>query len=173
MASPTFPFTQGADNAAEKAYRAAVARYNPTAPINNAAALTWSSAKMLERAVELLGPSARDIPLTRELIIKGLGMVKNETLGGLIPSTSYKPGPVQGHREHVLRRGGLRPARLLRPAGVEVRLHLTPPCRGSAASGGASAAGAGRRDRQVRRGSRTMAAASSAGTPRVRNELSA
>ena len=92
MASPIFPFTQGADNAAEKAYRAAVARYNPTAEFNNAASLTWSSAKMLERAVELLGPSARDIPLTRELIIKGLGMVKNETLGGLIPPTSYKAG---------------------------------------------------------------------------------
>ncbi|MGQ0466580.1 MAG: ABC transporter substrate-binding protein [Sporichthyaceae bacterium] len=92
MASPTFPFTQGADNAAQKAYRAAVARYNPTAPINNAAALTWSSAKMLERAVELLGPSARDVPLTRELVIKGLGMVKNETLGGLIPATTYTAG---------------------------------------------------------------------------------
>ncbi len=90
MASPTFPFTQGADNAAEKAYRAAVARYNPTTPINNASALTWSSAKMLERAVDLLGPSVRDVPLSRDLILKGLGMVKNETLGGLIPATSYK-----------------------------------------------------------------------------------
>jgi len=91
MASPIFPFTQGADNAAEKAYRAAMARYNPTAEHNNASALTWSSAKMLERAVELLGPSYQTQPLTRELILKGLGMVKQETLGGLIPATTYSP----------------------------------------------------------------------------------
>lgn len=91
MASPIFPFTQAADNAAEKAYRAAMARYNPTAEHNNASALTWSSAKMLERAVELLGPSYRTQPLTRDLILKGLGMVKQETLGGLIPSTTYSP----------------------------------------------------------------------------------
>jgi ABC-type branched-subunit amino acid transport system substrate-binding protein len=91
MAAPIFPFTQGADNQAEKDYRAAMARYNPTAEHNNASALTWSSAKMLERAVDLLGPSYRDVPLTRELILQGLGMVKKETLGGLIPPTTYAP----------------------------------------------------------------------------------
>ncbi len=91
MASPIFPFTQAADNAAEKEYRAAMARYNPTAEHNNASALTWSSAKMLERAVELLGPAYQTQPLTRELILKGLGMVKKETLGGLIPPTTYSP----------------------------------------------------------------------------------
>lgn len=92
MPSPIFPFTQGSDNAAQKAYRAAVARYNPTAEFNNAASLTWASAKMLERAVDLLGPSVRDVPLTRELVVKGLGMVKKETLGGLIPPTTYTAG---------------------------------------------------------------------------------
>ena len=91
MAAAVFPFTLTSDNQAMKDYRAAMARYNPTADINHASALTWSSAKMLERAVELLGPSARDVPLTRELILKGLGMVKKETLGGLIPATTYSP----------------------------------------------------------------------------------
>jgi ABC-type branched-subunit amino acid transport system substrate-binding protein len=91
MASPIFPFTQASDNAAEKEYRAAMARYNPTAEFNNASALTWASAKMLERAVALLGPSAQTQPLTRDLILQGLGMVKKETLGGLIPATSYAP----------------------------------------------------------------------------------
>ncbi len=95
MAAAIFPFTQAADNQAEKDYRAAMGRYNPTADFNHASALTWSSAKMLERAVALLGPSARDVPLTRELILKGLGMVKKETLGGLIPATSYSPNQAQ------------------------------------------------------------------------------
>jgi branched-chain amino acid transport system substrate-binding protein len=47
---------------------------------------------MLEHVVDLLGPSARTAPLTRELIYKGLGLVKNETLGGLIPPTTYTFG---------------------------------------------------------------------------------
>ncbi|WP_156869970.1 ABC transporter substrate-binding protein [Sporichthya polymorpha] len=89
MATPIFPFISTDDNQAIKDYRAAMARYNPTAEFNNASALTWSSAKMLERAVELLGPSARDVPLTRDLILQGLGKVKKETLGGLIPATTY------------------------------------------------------------------------------------
>jgi ABC-type branched-subunit amino acid transport system substrate-binding protein len=92
MAAPVFPFSQGADNVGEKIYRAAMDRWNPSARIEASSALTWSSARMLERAVELLGPSVRDVPLTRELIFKGLGLVKNETLGGLIPPTSYTAG---------------------------------------------------------------------------------
>ncbi|GAA0615955.1 hypothetical protein GCM10009547_17450 [Sporichthya brevicatena] len=88
MASAIFPFTQQ-DNEAQKAFRTAMARYNPTADINHAAALTWSSAKMLERAIELLGPSVHEVPLTRDHIMQGLGKIKKETLGGLIPATSY------------------------------------------------------------------------------------
>jgi ABC-type branched-subunit amino acid transport system substrate-binding protein len=95
MAAPVFPFTQGGDNAAEKDFLAAIARYNPSATIDAASALTWSSAKMLERAVALLGPSVQSGPLTRDLIHKGLGLVKNETLGGLIPPTSYTFGQAQ------------------------------------------------------------------------------
>jgi ABC-type branched-subunit amino acid transport system substrate-binding protein len=92
MAAPVFPFSQGADNVGEKVYRAAMDRWNPSARIEASSALAWSSARMLERAVDLLGPSVRDIPLTRELIFKGLGLVKNETLGGLIPPTTYTAG---------------------------------------------------------------------------------
>jgi ABC-type branched-subunit amino acid transport system substrate-binding protein len=92
MAAPVFPFSQGADLPGEKLFRAAMARYAPTVRIEASSALAWSSATMLEHVVDLLGPSARTAPLTRELIYKGLGLVKNETLGGLIPPTTYTFG---------------------------------------------------------------------------------
>lgn len=118
MATPIFPFTQTSDNQAIKDYRAAMARYNPTADHNNASALTWSSAKMLERAVELLGPSARDVPLTRELILQGLGKVKKETLGGLIPATSYSPNQTKAAENFCFAAMGFDSRGFYAPAGA-------------------------------------------------------
>jgi ABC-type branched-subunit amino acid transport system substrate-binding protein len=92
MAAPVFPFSQGADILGEKLFRTAMARYAPTVRIEASSALAWSCATMLERVVDLLGPSARTAPLTRALIYKGLGLVKSETLGGLIPPTTYTFG---------------------------------------------------------------------------------
>ena len=118
MATPVFPFTQSTDNQAIKDYRAAMARYNPTAEFNNASALTWSSAKMLERAVELLGPSVHDVPLTRELILKGLGMVKKETLGGLIPATTYTPNQPKAAENFCFAAMGFDTRGFFAPAGA-------------------------------------------------------
>ena len=118
MATPIFPFTQTSDNQAIKDYRAAMARYNPTAEFNNASALTWSSAKMLERAVELLGPSVHDIPLTRDLILKGLGMVKKETLGGLIPATTYTPNQPKAAENFCFAAMGFDSRGFFAPAGA-------------------------------------------------------
>ncbi|HZE65185.1 MAG TPA: ABC transporter substrate-binding protein, partial [Sporichthyaceae bacterium] len=92
MAAPVFPFSQGADLLGEKLFRAAMDRYAPTVRIEASSALAWSCATMLERVVNLLGPSVHNVPLTRALIFKGLGLVKKETLGGLIPPTTYTAG---------------------------------------------------------------------------------
>jgi ABC-type branched-subunit amino acid transport system substrate-binding protein len=92
MAAPVFPFSQTADILGEKLFRAAMARYAPTVRVEASSALAWSSATMLERVVALLGPSARSAPLTRALIYHGLGLVKSETLGGLIPPTTFTAG---------------------------------------------------------------------------------
>jgi ABC-type branched-subunit amino acid transport system substrate-binding protein len=92
MAAPVFPFSQGTDLLGEKLFRAAMARYAPTIRIEASSALAWSSASMLERVVDLLGPAARTAPLTRALIYHGLGLVTKETLGGLIPPTTFTAG---------------------------------------------------------------------------------
>ncbi len=88
MAAPVFPFSQGADNCSGRSCSARRwTRWNaPTIRIEASSALAWSSASMLERVVDLLGPSARTAPLTRALIYQGLGLEKKETLGGLDPA---------------------------------------------------------------------------------------
>jgi branched-chain amino acid transport system substrate-binding protein len=64
----------------------------------------WASGKMLEAAINTLGVSARAAPITTAVILKGLANVKNETLGGLIPPTSYPAGqqPVLSHCYGIL-----------------------------------------------------------------------
>ncbi|HVU72343.1 MAG TPA: ABC transporter substrate-binding protein [Mycobacteriales bacterium] len=73
------------------AFLAAVQRYAPTLAVDEAGAEGWASAKLLEAAVNALGASARG-DLTPALIIKGLGLVKNETLGGLSPAITFTAG---------------------------------------------------------------------------------
>jgi hypothetical protein len=47
---------------------------------------------MLQRALELLGPEAQTQEITPAMVAKGLGMVKAETLGGLVAPTTFTPG---------------------------------------------------------------------------------
>ena len=67
------------------AFQAAVQRYAPTLAVDEAGIEAWSSAKLLEAAVNALGASARG-DLTPAMVVQGLGMVKNETLQGLSPA---------------------------------------------------------------------------------------
>lgn len=94
LAAPVFPHTE-TSNQAEQEFRAAMERYAPSAPIDAAAAMTWAAGRMLEAAVAKLGPEAQTQPLTRELILQGLGMIDAETLAGLIPPTTYVAGQPQ------------------------------------------------------------------------------
>jgi len=75
-----------------KEYHAAFQRYAPTFPLDGSSLIAWGSGKLLEAAVNTLGAEARSGPLTTALIMKGLGKVKNETLRGLSPPMTFKPG---------------------------------------------------------------------------------
>jgi branched-chain amino acid transport system substrate-binding protein len=75
-----------------KEYHAAFERYAPTLTLDGASMIAWSSGKLLEAAVNTLGAEARSGPLTTAMILKGLGNVKNETLKGLSPPMTFKPG---------------------------------------------------------------------------------
>ncbi len=75
-----------------KEYHAAFERYAPSVTLDGASMIAWASGKLLEAAVNSLGAEARSGPLTTELILKGLGKVKNETLKGLSPPMTFKPG---------------------------------------------------------------------------------
>jgi branched-chain amino acid transport system substrate-binding protein len=75
-----------------QAFHDAMKEYAPTAPVENSAIVTWSDGMMLKAAIDALGPSARTEDITPALVMKGLSRIKNETLGGLIPPTTYGAG---------------------------------------------------------------------------------
>jgi branched-chain amino acid transport system substrate-binding protein len=52
----------------------------------------WVSGQMFAAAINALGPSARTTPLTTAMVYQGLYLLRNETLGGLIPPQTYKKG---------------------------------------------------------------------------------
>jgi branched-chain amino acid transport system substrate-binding protein len=70
---------------AEKDFQTAMATYAPDIVPSESAAISWASGQMLAKAVANLGDSARTKPITSAMILQGLAMFKNETLGGLFP----------------------------------------------------------------------------------------
>lgn len=91
IASPVTPWTE-TSNAAQKAYAAALARYASGQPADGPSAVAWASGKMLEAALGKVDAEARKGPITTALVLKGLGLIKGETLGGLIGPISYVSG---------------------------------------------------------------------------------
>jgi branched-chain amino acid transport system substrate-binding protein len=77
---------------AEQDFQDAMKTYAPSLKLDPTTIVAWADAMMLKTAVDNLGPSARTQPLTTALIRKGLSMVKNETLGGLVAPTTFDPG---------------------------------------------------------------------------------
>ncbi|MGH9036900.1 MAG: ABC transporter substrate-binding protein, partial [Acidimicrobiia bacterium] len=71
-------------------YRAALARYVPGGRRATISAGAWVGGKLIER----LGPSLPD-PATPAGFLDALHALKGETLGGLMPPTTYEAG--QGH----------------------------------------------------------------------------
>jgi branched-chain amino acid transport system substrate-binding protein len=82
-------FTAG--SAGQKEFQEAIKRYAPTLTLNATAPLAWADGMMVKAAIEKLGPSAVGVPITTDMLRKGLSMIKNETLKDMIRPTSFSP----------------------------------------------------------------------------------
>ncbi len=80
------------DTPGQRAYHRALEAYAPGAVPDAASIAAWSAGKLFEAAIAALGTEARDGAITRELVLKGLGLVRKETLGGLAPPITFSPG---------------------------------------------------------------------------------
>jgi branched-chain amino acid transport system substrate-binding protein len=89
LSAPTFPYMINS-TPAEATFNDAMKQYAPNAPIDPAASIVWADGQMLQQVVTALGPSAQNRPLVKSDFFTGAGRIQNETLGGLIPPTSYK-----------------------------------------------------------------------------------
>jgi ABC-type branched-subunit amino acid transport system substrate-binding protein len=89
LSSPTFPYLLDTTPALAQ-FHTAMKQYAPGGAIDTSASLVWSGGMMLARIVDSMGAAAQTKPLTKEAVLAATGNISNETLGGLIPATSYK-----------------------------------------------------------------------------------
>ena len=78
-------------------YRAAVARYNPSAPLGDMGTIAWAAGKLIEK----VAPSLPATPTSAD-ILKALYAVKGETLGGLTPPLGYLEGQPSEKANHCI-----------------------------------------------------------------------
>jgi branched-chain amino acid transport system substrate-binding protein len=90
VGAATTPWTQ-AVTAAEKRYHQAMATYAPGMPIDGATNVAWVSGELFARAITSLGAAGAGT-ITSELVLKGLGTIKNDNLDGLTLPLTFKPG---------------------------------------------------------------------------------
>jgi branched-chain amino acid transport system substrate-binding protein len=89
--SAVAPFTTK-DTQAGKEFNDEAAQYAPGQKLDPATNLGWAAGKLFEAALSHVATEARSGPITTALVLKGLGMVKNETLGGYSPPLSFTAG---------------------------------------------------------------------------------
>jgi branched-chain amino acid transport system substrate-binding protein len=90
VSSANAPWTLD-DTPGQSEFRAALKQYAPALTPGPGAMAAWASGKLFQAAVDRLGPEARTQPVTTAMILAGLGMIKNETLGGLAPPITFTP----------------------------------------------------------------------------------
>jgi branched-chain amino acid transport system substrate-binding protein len=90
LAPGVFPWTQS-DNPAQAAYQDAMKKYAPQTPSDGSTAGAWASGELFAAAIRNLGEEGKG-DITKELVMKGLGTINNETLGGLVPPITFAPG---------------------------------------------------------------------------------
>jgi branched-chain amino acid transport system substrate-binding protein len=73
----------------QRIFQQAMHQFAPSFVLDPTTPEAWADGMMLKAAIDALGPSARTQPITTALIKKGLSMIHNETLGGLVAPTSF------------------------------------------------------------------------------------
>ncbi|HVU73637.1 MAG TPA: ABC transporter substrate-binding protein, partial [Mycobacteriales bacterium] len=80
---------------AMKDFQTAMSTYAPDVTPSESAAISWTSGQILVAAISKLGNAARTQPITSALILQGLGMIKDDPMGGLtmgkVTFTAGKP----------------------------------------------------------------------------------
>jgi branched-chain amino acid transport system substrate-binding protein len=80
------------DTPGAKAFQAAYQAYAPGSPVDQNSMSAWASGKLLEAALATVAAEARSGPISTELILEGLGNLKNEKLDGLSPGITFTRG---------------------------------------------------------------------------------
>jgi branched-chain amino acid transport system substrate-binding protein len=92
VAVSVFPWMTAATQAA-KDFQTAMATYAPDVTPSESAAISWTSGQMLVEAIAKVGAAARSGPITSAMIIQGLDMIRDDTLGGLtMGKLTFLPG---------------------------------------------------------------------------------
>jgi branched-chain amino acid transport system substrate-binding protein len=75
------------------AFHQAMATYAPTVVLNGTSIMAWTSAEMFAMAIDNVAAQAKAGPITTQMVLDGLWMMHNETLGGLAPkSLNFQQG---------------------------------------------------------------------------------
>ncbi|WP_156869972.1 ABC transporter substrate-binding protein [Sporichthya polymorpha] len=90
VGSATAPWTEKS-TPAQKRYHEAFARYAPGVTPDGASNVAWVSGELFAKALSNLGAEAAG-PITSELVLKGLGTIKKDNLGGLTIPLTFKYG---------------------------------------------------------------------------------
>lgn len=90
------------DTPGQKEYAAALNRLAPGMVTDGPSMIGWTSGMLFEAAVAALGATARSAPITTPAIMAGLGEIRNETLDGLSPPITFRPGQVAAPRIHCV-----------------------------------------------------------------------
>ncbi len=91
VGSPVVPFTT-TDTPGAAAFHQALKTFAPGLEPDGAMLLGFAAGKLFEAALKNVTAQARAGDVNTDLVLKGLGLVKNETLGGLAPPLTFKLG---------------------------------------------------------------------------------
>lgn len=90
IASSVFPWT-ASDTPAQAAFQKAMKELTNLPP-DGPASIAWTSGELLAKAITSLPAKDAEGAISADLVLRGLGTIKNETLGGLIAPLTFKPG---------------------------------------------------------------------------------
>ncbi|MGQ0466707.1 MAG: ABC transporter substrate-binding protein [Sporichthyaceae bacterium] len=85
------PWTQK-DTPGLRDYHRVLARWTPGTPPDGASIITFTAAKLLEAALSHVAAEVARGQITSELVLRGLGNIRNESLGGLTVGLTFRPG---------------------------------------------------------------------------------
>lgn len=91
--SPVAPWmVETQDTPGQREYHAALEKWAPNAAPTGNSIAAWAAGKLLEAAIGKLGADASGKTLSSAHVMAGLGKITQETLDGLTPPITFRPG---------------------------------------------------------------------------------